>query len=166
LADLVKIRGDGNDWLYGGGANTIIDLPGFDGSPIDIDGDDTLLGGSGNDVLVGGAGRDRLDGYKTRNGYGTNALNRDTLTGGADSDIFALGDSSRVYYTKNGYATITDWTRGDRIELNGKLSDYVFDETQSVVGTSDRDTQIFYDSNLIAILQDVININTASLVFV
>lgn len=54
---------------------------------------------------------------------------KDSLTGGQDGDIFALGDANHVYYTASGkcdYARITDFQIGeDQIQLHGEASDYI-----------------------------------------
>jgi Ca2+-binding RTX toxin-like protein len=69
------------------------------------DGNDTIRGGGSDDVIDGGAGMDSLSG-----GIGT-----DTLTGGADNDIF-------LFQEGDGKDTITDFTSGDTIQINGYTS--------------------------------------------
>lgn len=89
----------GNDSLFGGGGN------------------DLLIGSAGNDLVVGDAGNDVLS--------GSNQLSRgkgefDVLTGGANNDVFVLGDRAGSYYCFNGnsdYAQISDFSRGDIIQL-------------------------------------------------
>jgi hypothetical protein len=67
--------GPGNDWLLGGTKNDVL---------FGEDGDDVINGGTGNDAFDGGAGDDMLQ----------SDLRRETVTGGADSDVFApLGKS-------------------------------------------------------------------------
>ena len=80
----------------------------------------TITGGSGNDVLaasaagagtladvlIGGAGNDTL--------VANAGLN--TLTGGEGSDIFHITTPS---LNVNSYATITDFTAGDSLQLDG-----------------------------------------------
>lgn len=69
-------------------------------------GADTLNGGGGNDILDGGAGNDLIEGGK----------GGDRLSGGAGRDTFlfrATADSSAVVRD-----TITDFARGDRIDLS------------------------------------------------
>jgi hypothetical protein len=58
------------------------------------------------------------------------------LTGGGDSDIFVLGDSTSVYYDgdyNNGFALITDSSLADTIILKGKDKDYYFDNQRDAV---------------------------------
>lgn len=92
----VLLGDEGRDILKGGGgADTLI------GGDKDDKGNDKLFGQNGNDVLQGGGGRDLLDG-----GHGS-----DTLTGGADGDRFVF------YGRKSGADVITDFGKGDVIDL-------------------------------------------------
>ncbi|NET03325.1 MAG: hemolysin [Symploca sp. SIO2B6] len=135
-----------NDTLSGGFGND--DLYGFGGN-------DTLLGLSGNDYLSGGYGNDRLD------GYGVSGIEYDTLSGGAGFDTFVLGGSWGVSYQGLGFATITDWDwTSDFIETIGNASQYS-------LGYSDwngnfvTDTEIYYGSDLIAVVEDTTNVSFA-----
>jgi Ca2+-binding RTX toxin-like protein len=83
-------------------------------------GNDSLLSGTGNDSLTGGNGTDWLQGTSASSkGVGQ----FDTLTGGAGSDTFILGDSGFAYYnstetdTPVDYAVITDFENGDLLQL-------------------------------------------------
>jgi serralysin len=105
--------------------------------------------------LRGGLGRDRL------NGYGS-ATDVDTLIGWRDSDTFVLGNSQKAYYQGDGYAIIADWQQWDRIELYGKIDDYSIETTQIIMGNSAIDTQIFYKTDLIGIIQDSTQIDLAN----
>ena len=92
----------GNDTLDGGnGADT---LWGGDGA-------DTLRGRNGNDILLGEAGADVLEG-----GNGDDVLDGgpgdDILTGGLGNDRFVLADLG-------GTDVITDFRRGDTIDVSG-----------------------------------------------
>jgi hypothetical protein len=149
----------GNDYLYGGSGNDTL---------VSEDGDDTLYGGSDNDILEGGNGSDYLDGY----GRGTEF---DTLTGGAGTDTFVLGDYwSNVYYLEDGagYATITDWEASiDSIQLSGSSSDYRLEFETNWVGTADYDTGIYYtggtgSEELIGVVQDTTNLDISQFTFV
>lgn len=99
----VLLGGTGNDRLLGDGGNDRL-LGGA--------GQDALFGGPGDDRLLGGAGNDRLAG-----GWGV-----DTLTGGAGRDVFVFADPGHAGAgaTRD---TITDFARGDRIDLSGMDAD-------------------------------------------
>jgi Ca2+-binding RTX toxin-like protein len=140
--------GDGNDALYGEADNDSLD-----GGK----GNDKLSGGSGSDTLLGGAGKDTLTGF----GFGSNEY--DILTGGngtGNSDLFVLGDSFSAFYEGFGYATITDfkWTEGDKFQAHGSISDYSLDKTWNFVGGNALDTRVYYQGDLIAIVQDTTSV--------
>jgi Ca2+-binding RTX toxin-like protein len=95
------------------------------GSP----GTDNIVGNSANNSLTGNTGNDTLDGRDGNDTLlGTSATARgvgelDSLTGGAGSDRFILGDSSGAYYKTQGQADlakITDFGSGDVIQLGAK----------------------------------------------
>jgi Ca2+-binding RTX toxin-like protein len=123
--------GGGKDVIDGGGGND--NLAGGDGND-NVNGDqgnDVIVGGQGNDNLNGSAGVDKLIGIdlsdKTFGGG-----SRDELTGGTQNDTFVLGNSSGVFYSdgsrksagRSDYAWINDFTRGDKIQLKGKATNY------------------------------------------
>ena len=94
-------------------------------------GNNTLIGSKYSDTLDGGQGTDSITGVPlvdTFRGRGT----VDVLTGGSNNDTFILGTRSGTFYsdentTKAGrsdYARITDFTKGDKIQLKGKSSSY------------------------------------------
>lgn len=184
------IGGQGNDSIYGNTSDNLLD--GGDGDDILLGraGDDTLTGGAGNDslsggedhdsltgsfgndTLVGGFGNDRLNGYGT---VDNGVAQIDLLTGGTGSDVFVLGDSSKVYYNEagDGYAVITDWSprsgqldfEYDRIEVkNGETYKLEFTSV-SGIGTSAQDTEIYFlkgnSWERIGIIQDTTNVNIA-----
>ncbi|NEO97542.1 MAG: hemolysin [Symploca sp. SIO2E9] len=131
------LGGAGNDYLYGFGGN------------------DYLYGFGGNDYLSGGYGNDRLD------GYATSGIEYDTLAGGAGYDTFVLGGSWGVSYQGLGFATITDWDwTSDYIETIGYASQYS-------LGYSDwngnfiTDTEVYFGSDLIAVVEDTTNVSIA-----
>jgi S-layer protein len=70
---------------------------------------DSLTGGAMADVLLGGDGADTL----------TAGAGMNILTGGAGLDKFVVGVPST---NVNGYATITDLTRGETIQFAGATS--------------------------------------------
>jgi hypothetical protein len=118
--------GDGADSLYGGAGNDTLN-----GS----NQNDLLTGGTGNDRLEGGGGNDILIGVDpTSTTPGRGEI--DTLRGGAGADLFILGDANQLYYNDgipllagtNDYARIETFNlaEGDRIQLRGRSSDYVF----------------------------------------
>ena len=144
--------GVGDDYLSGQNGND------------EITGDlglDRLLGG-GDDILAGGAGADSLTGSNAT----ANAAEIDRLMGGADADMFALGNSIAAFYNdgdlaSNGmdnYALIEDFdVTEDIIELFGgqEISYYleaspmgtpagmaIYIDDDATVGTSDTDEMI------------------------
>jgi serralysin len=118
-----QLRGGvSNDRLSGGtGADTLFG----DG------GDDTLVGDGDDDLLNGGSGRDVLIGSGTERFAGQGEI--DQLTGDRGADRFILGNGKGAFYNdrirnsvgNDDYALITDWQRGDRIQLKGRSGDYV-----------------------------------------
>ena len=83
--------GVGDDYLSGQNGND------------EITGDlglDRLLGG-GDDILAGGAGADSLTGSNAT----ANAAEIDRLMGGADADMFALGNSIAAFYNDGDLAS-------------------------------------------------------------
>ena len=133
--------GDGNDSLLGGAQGNI------------------LVGGRGSDVIDGGKGRDAIAGVEVGAAYaGRGEI--DLLTGGQGADVFSLGDAAQVYYNDgdllsqgmNDYAVITDFEKGDSLELHGSASDYV-------LGNNSQGTGIFFLENgqkeMIALVENV-----------
>ena len=119
------------------------------------DGNDTLIGGKGSDILVGGNGNDNLF------GYGGNAYEFDDLYGGSGADNFWLGDSNYgTYYLGAGYAIVHDfsWKSGDKIVVNGDISQYSLVKTQNFLGGAARDTAIYKGNDLLAIVKDTTNV--------
>jgi Ca2+-binding RTX toxin-like protein len=108
------------------------------------DGDDNFAGGTKNDTLIGGAGNDNL----------AATAGNDVLIGGAGADLFDIGNDA--YYATYSIDTIKDFRRsqGDKIPTYGSLSDYSLDKTMNLVGGSALDTRIYYQGNLIAVVQD------------
>ncbi|MDB9451006.1 beta strand repeat-containing protein, partial [Dolichospermum circinale] len=127
------VTGNGNDTINSGAGNDGINAGG---------GNDSINTGDGNDSINGGDGNDTIDGV---NGASlTPGLGEiDSLTGGAGSDRFILGNATKAYYDdgntltngSNDYADITDFNIGDIIQLQGTSSNYLL----AVVGV---DTQI------------------------
>jgi Ca2+-binding RTX toxin-like protein len=147
--------GGGDDYLYGGSEHDTID----GGTGNDVlygeSGNDVLYGWSGNDYLSGGTGNDRLD------GYATSGTEYDTLLGGIGADTFDLGGSSwGVSYLGSGYATITDfyWGEGDKFEVMGSFNNYSLGYSQNFSGSSILDTGIYYNGDLIAVVQDTTDV--------
>lgn len=160
---------DGNDYLSGGTGNDVL---------FGSLGNDTLIGGKGNDLLFGGLDNDRLYG-----GAGNDTLlgdflipgepsnDYDTLTGGAGADTFMLGITNSTFsdflrfYLGDGYVTITDFSRsqGDQIGIadNANLSDYSLDQSQNISGGSALDTLIYYQGDLLAVVQDTTQISVS-----
>ncbi len=134
VTDQTISGGTTNDILIGGAGNDTINAGA---------GNDNLLGNKGNDSLNGGAGADTLIGSDQPNSY-LFLGETDILTGGADNDLFVLGNASSALYndgnteksSRTNYARITDFTNGDRIQLKGKVSDYVLRSDDSASGFS------------------------------
>ncbi len=117
-------------------------------------GNDCLCGDIGDDFLIGGSGRDTLIGY----GYATAGTDYDILSGGAGADTFVLGDASHgVFYQRSGYASITDFSQGqgDKIQVVGSIDDYS-------LSFSLGNTNIFYQGDLIGVVQQTTNVSLAS----
>jgi Ca2+-binding RTX toxin-like protein len=134
-----------------------------------LTGNDTLNGNAGDDVLLGKAGNDRLSG-----GSGADLLNgvdgllagiageKDTLTGGAGADTFAIGDAGRAYYNVSGstdLARIADFhpIEGDRIQLKSGIT-YQLREVNG-------HTQIRIGTDSIALVIGVTGLNLNSTAF-
>lgn len=113
-----------NEIVGGLGTNTLSGLAG----------NDRLYGMAGNDQLLGGDGNDLLVGTDSKT-KGQGAI--DTLTGGAGSDTFVLGqalspsgsdyynDGNAISFGTSDYALITDFTIGeDQIQLIQNSSRY------------------------------------------
>ncbi len=152
----------------------VIDTSSYGNNLVGNGNDNVMIGLWGNDSLYGNAGNDILDGY----GHGTNGNGNeeyDVLTGdywfsepgiqgvSDGADTFVLGSASEVYYVgtslhNGGHALVTDFNagEGDRIQLHntGNPADYTLSQGSSVTGNAALDTQIFYQGNLIGILQD------------
>ena len=123
--------GAGKDTLLGGAGNDLLDggagrdlLRGGAGKDTLVGGagDDRLFGNAGNDLLNGGAGKDALEG----------GAGKDVLTGGAGADTF-LFRSFKDSTPGRNRDVVTDFTRGDRIDLSaldadsGRRGDQDFD---------------------------------------
>ncbi len=164
-ADDILTRKNGT--ISGMGGNDILTLEGkgdlFGGA-----GNDVLTGGAQSNLLVGGVGNDQIDGGKGRDiitgveqGVAFAGIGEvDVLTGGEGADVFRLGDVSQVYYDDGellsqglgDYAVITDFAKGDVIELHGSASDYT-------LGSNSQGTGIFFLGNgekeLIGLVENV-----------
>ena len=118
-------------------------------------GDDLIFGHGGNDSINGDAGEDLLVGFNPLSGFGLNEI--DSLTGGSQTDIFALGDSQRVYYVDNDttstgqqdFARITDFNAlEDIIHLHGSAELYRLDFYTTAEGRID--AALIYDPGISA----------------
>ncbi len=173
-ADNYLSGGSGNDYLYGEAGNDYMDGWTGNDSMYGDDGDDYLDGGTGNDSLLGEAGTDTLvggSGDDTLNGYGGTTGEYDVLSGDYSfsqpgvqdssdgTDTFVLGDASGAFYLGEGHATITDfyWFEGDNFQVYGSESDYSLG-FQNWSGSSEVDTLIYYQSDLIGVVQDTTNV--------
>lgn len=111
-------------------------------------GPNLVYGTKASETVTGTADADKIwgvPGSGTFLGKGT----VDVLVGNGGNDTFVLGDSRGRFYddgraTNAGlsdYAAIRDFSVGDRIQVAGPVSAYLFRPAGS-------DTQIYYDSNL------------------
>ena len=158
---------NGNDRLYGGSGNDNIDaLAGNDtvtgaGGSDNLNGksgndrlygeggNDTLTGWTGNDYLDGGSGNDIIDAfyYSGTSGNGE----RDTLRGGSGDDTFVIGDWYGKGYLGSSWAVIEDFGGGDRIKVQGSLSQYDL-KPGNWYGYSSNDTAIVLKNNTSEVL--------------
>lgn len=130
-------------------------------------GNNQIYGNRGDNNLVGGTGNDTLSGYE----WATSEY--DTLTGGAGSDTFVLGDSEGSHYTGSDYAIIKDFDANassifplfldfeyDTIQVSGSLSDYTLSQQSwAGVGSVALDTVIYKGTDVIGIVQDTTNVS-------
>jgi Ca2+-binding RTX toxin-like protein/subtilisin-like proprotein convertase family protein len=167
IDDTIIIGTDGNDILNGTSENNIID--GGDGDDI-IDGgsgNDVIYGGDGNDQLFSGPGNDKLYGEAgddiLRGNIGSQILDGgdgndilysagsgsgDTLTGGAGSDIFVIGND----IISNDIITDFDVNdENEKIDLS-LFKDVATDLSQLVMEQVGSDTKISFSSKSKTIL--------------
>jgi Ca2+-binding RTX toxin-like protein len=136
----------GDDQLFGGTGNDQLHGEG---------GDDFMAGEQGDDILFGGNGKDGLSGSSS---FVSNE--RDQLFGGDDQDFFLLGSESGPYYQGDGFAIIKDWQAGlDRIFLGSK-GNYSTRSAQ-LSGSSALDTGIYYNDDLIGIIEDSTDVSNS-----
>ena len=125
--------GTGNDTLYGGdrddSMNGGVDTDTLNGRA----GEDLLSGGANQDSLSGGAGNDVLSGNGGDDfifgGVGDDTISggagRDTMSGGVGNDIFLFASATDLGLGLNR-DRITDYGRGDLIDLSGVQSGMTF----------------------------------------
>jgi subtilisin-like proprotein convertase family protein len=162
--------GDGDDRIIGSNRSNKLsgmcgrDLLNGNGGDDTLDGgagDDSLLGGTGDDLLLGGSGNDYL--Y----GYGGTIGEIDTLVGGAGLDRFVLANSGGVSYQGLGYAIIQGWNwLEDKIQLSGSILQYSFTVTAfNGVGSNANDIGLYFNQDLIGIIQDSTNFSLENTLF-
>lgn len=144
-------------------------------------GNDTLWGWAGNDELNGGADNDYLDGYSGK----AFSVEYDVLTGGSHpdspfgngNDIFGLGYSGYpMYYQGDGFAMITDFRLGDKIQLGGSAGDYklTYEDLSSVgtmsgyntAGTKDTVIRSAFTNDVVGIVEDTNIVNSNVFIYV
>jgi Ca2+-binding RTX toxin-like protein len=126
-------------------------------------GDDGLSGSAGTDTLIGGAGNDVLSSTSGGNDSLVGGVGNDifystggvTFVGGFGADTFV---TNTYYGQRTGITTITDFSRrqGDKIQLGNGTNrrNYSLEQSENLLGSSALDTAIYYQDNLIAIVQD------------
>lgn len=138
-------------------------------------GDDFLSGMAENDILLGGAGEDTLSGgtgNDSLNGYGGSAGEKDKMTGELGADSFLFGSAASVFYTGEGFGSVTDFStqQGDKIVLKGRQQQYELrQEAFRGAGGAAQDTLIYRGDDLIAVIEDTrlsFSANQASFNFV
>ena len=95
---------------------------------------ETLVGTTGGDTLVGTLADDMLVGHPDDYTSRPSRSEIDKLTGGAGNDLFVIGNAGGAFYASGGgsdYASIEDFSSGDRIALNGAFADYELRDTSS-----------------------------------
>jgi Ca2+-binding RTX toxin-like protein len=152
------IGGENDDFVLAIDASVTLEIEGRGGNDAILGGmvNDTLKGGAGDDIIRGNNGDDILQGSDN-----SNSVEKDTLTGGLGADTFVLGTANGgSFYLGDGFATILDfkWWEGDTIQVVGSTSDYRLDTTQNFSGTSELDTAIYRGNDLIAVVQDTVDV--------
>ena len=174
--EVIKGAG-GNDTLKGARGNDTLDGGQGRDSLLGQGGNDRLLGFELNDTLKGGGGNDILIGVNPNASNATIGKNeKDVLIGNAGADRFVLGQNGKVFYDdgragssgKKDYGLIKGFKagQGDRIQLEGRASDYVLG--QSGTGLP-RGTKIYLKTSgadeLIGVVQNVTLTNTSNSAF-
>lgn len=178
----------GNDVLYGGeGSDTLAGNGGHD-TLNGGDGDDRLFGGEGDDRLIGDDGTDWLDGGDgddwLSGGKGDDdlagGLGDDTLSGGEGADSLHGGDGNDVLYgaagdwldgndgddtfiiapDSAGIAHVTDYAKGDRIELEIAGAEPVV----SLIRAEDGSAMVLVDGAAVVRVQTADALNLADIV--
>lgn len=157
-----RLRGrNGNDTIDGGagidnikgqGGNDLID-GGLDSDRIDGGkNNDTIFGGAGNDAIRGQKGSDLLVGG-VGNDWIRGGSGNDTLIGGAGNDTLRgnRGDDIYVLEANGGGFDVFEKFKLGR-DLIGLGDDLTFDDL-SFQSTSSRNTSVFFNDQLIAVIQ-------------
>ncbi|MFW2541899.1 S8 family serine peptidase [Primorskyibacter sp. 2E107] len=132
--------GDGNDTVYGGGAdNDILGMRGAD-ELWGGEGEDTLNGGAGNDTLYGGADDDLLRLWDSAAGT------LDTLDGGSDSDTADFAGFGAAVWVDLNYGNNNEaWTRDtDNAQTGGGTWRAIanLESIENLIGTAFEDRLI------------------------
>ena len=126
---------------------------------------ETIKGTSASETIYGVAASGSAPGHNSM----------DKLYGGGGNDVFAIGDSRGAFYIGSGgsagrkdFVQVMDFNAGDRVQLSGSLSDYLF--RKEAGGTSifrDTDGNHRWDQTeeLVGHVRNV-NLTTNALVFV
>ena len=128
--------------------------------------DDVLDGSDSGNILMGMAEDDRLNGLAgadTLMGVDVDsdtpgASERDRIIGGADADVFVLGDEENIFYLdetgrfgSRGRAIILDFESGvDKIQLSGAADDYITFGSYILADEGRRDGRLDFGDDVIA----------------
>jgi Ca2+-binding RTX toxin-like protein len=147
--DTVRLFDSGNDTVYGGRGNDLIDASQSTGddSLVGGGGNDTIWGGKGHDTLVGGAGRDELHSGSVSGGYnilrgegGGDTLyggaGADSLYGGAGHDLLVAGTGSGQLLQGNGGNDTLIGQQGDILKDTGSHNQFWLYNASDSLATS------------------------------
>ncbi len=118
-----------------------------------------LLGWEGNDMLIGGAGNDTLEGH-TGNDTLVGGAGKDVLSGGAGNDVFDFNALSEMGTTSTTWDLITDFAKGDRIDLSTLDANTATAANDAFIGTLIGATAAFTTAGQLKLAAGVLYGNT------
>lgn len=170
--DLAQLTGDGDDRIFAGNGDDLVNGSGGNDFISGGSGRDDLNGSFGNDRLFGDSGSDNLQGSlgnDVLNGFGFTAGEQDRLLGGLGADTFVLGNALTAFYTQfNQFAVIRDFSvsQGDKIQIEGSLSQYTLTEGDFSTGTDPFDTKLSLNGDVIAFIENATGLTSSSFISV